>query len=127
MWKMSFAHDPLHDVVTATFTDCVLTTPADVARWRREVEQELGRFGKKIDLLINLDGLVVKPGASRSFGRERREVLAKYTIRSFRYGGDTQSRTSIFTSAVIDGAAANVYESRDQALAALLETRKTLR
>ena len=126
MWKMTFTQDTEHDVVTATFTDVVLNTPADVSRWRREVEHLLGRYGKKVDLLVNLDGLVVKPGASRSFGRERSDVLAKYTTRSFRYGGDAQSRTSIFTSSVIDGAAANVYDSRDAALA-LIEARATRR
>ena len=39
------------------------------------------------NLLINLDGLVVKFTAGRVFGKERSEVLERFTHRSFRYGG----------------------------------------
>ena len=59
-WSMRFEYDAQHDVVTAHFTDCILTNEADVLRWRREVEEHLSKYPGKVDLLINLDGLVVK-------------------------------------------------------------------
>lgn len=111
------------DVVEATFTGCEIRTPADVAKWRADVEKHLERFGKKVDLLIALDGLVVRPAAARLFGEYRSEVLRRYTRRSYRYGGDSATRTSVFTSSVLTGAQANVYPTRDLALAALLEDR----
>lgn len=112
------------DVVEATFHGCELKTPGDVAKWRSDVERELARFGKKVDLLINLDGLVVRPGAARLFGEYRSDVLSRFTRRSFRYGGDSPTRTSVFTSSVLTGAQANVHPTRAQALAALLEDRE---
>ncbi|QRK10765.1 hypothetical protein JQX13_12235 [Archangium violaceum] len=122
-WRMSFDYDEVHDVVTATFEDCILNNALDVARWRTEVEGHLSRFPSKVDLLINLDGLVVKYTAGRVFGRERTEVLARYTQRSFRYGGDEMTKMFVSTSGVINGAAVNVFNSRDEALAALLADR----
>ncbi len=123
-WKMQFDYDEAHDVVTASFEDCILNNSLDVARWRTEVEGYLSRYPAKVDLLINLDGLVVKYTAGRVFGRERAEVLSRYTRRSFRFGGDEMTKMFVSTSGVINGAAVNVYRSREDALQALLEDRR---
>ncbi len=57
--------DEKRGIVEALFTGFELRTEADVARWKAGVEQELARFGRKVMLLINLDGLSVRPGASK--------------------------------------------------------------
>lgn len=126
-WSMRFEYDIQNDVVTAYFTDCVLANEADVMRWRREVEQHLSRYPGKVDLLINLDGLVVKFTAGRVFGKERSEVLERFTHRSFRYGGDEMTRMFVLTSGAINGAAVNHYTTREEALAALQAEREALR
>lgn len=126
-WSMTFEYDAQHDVVTANFTDCILLTEEDVLRWRREVEAQFQRFPGKVDLLINLEGLVVKFTAGRVFGRERREVLERYTHRSYRFGGDDMTRMFILTSGAINGAAVNHYGTREEALKALLAEREALR
>jgi hypothetical protein len=123
-WKIQFDYDEAHDVVTANFEDCILNNSLDVARWRTEVEGHLSRFPAKVDLLINLDGLVVKYTAGRVFGRERAEVLARFTRRSFRFGGDEMTKMFVSTSGIINGAAVNVFRSRAEALQALLEDRR---
>jgi hypothetical protein len=123
-WKMTFDYDEVHDVVTASFQDCILNNSLDVARWRTEVEGHLSRYPSKVDLLINLDGLVVKYTAGRVFGRERSQVLARFTKRSFRFGGDEMTKMFVATSGAINGAATNVYRSRQEALQALLADRK---
>ncbi|AKQ69931.1 hypothetical protein A176_006843 [Myxococcus hansupus] len=126
-WSMSFDYDVQNDVVTANFTDCVLVNEADVLRWRTEVEAHLSKYPSRVDLLINLDGLVVKFTAGRVFGKERREVLERYTHRSYRFGGDEMTRMFVLTSGAINGAAVNHYNTRDEALAALTAEREALR
>ncbi|MCP3099300.1 hypothetical protein LZ198_10495 [Myxococcus sp. K15C18031901] len=126
-WNMTFEYDAPNDVVTAHFTDCLLVNEEDVLRWRREVEGHLSKYPGKVDLLINLDGLVVKFTAGRVFGKERREVLERYTHRSYRFGGDEMTRMFVLTSGAINGAAVNHYASRDEALAALKAEREALR
>lgn len=93
--------------------------------WRSEVEKRFQRYGRPVDLIINLDGLVVRPSAARAFGAARSEVLAEYTRCSFRYNGNAQTRTSIYTSAVLLGADANLHDSREEALKALLAFRQS--
>ncbi|NVI98757.1 hypothetical protein HV824_11580 [Myxococcus sp. AM009] len=126
-WNMSFEYDAQNDVVTAYFTDCLLMNEADVLRWRKEVEDHLSKYPSKVDLLINLDGLVVKFTAGRVFGKERRDVLERYTHRSYRFGGDEMTRMFVLTSGAINGAAVNHYATRDEALAALQAEREALR
>ncbi|AEI63498.1 hypothetical protein [Corallococcus macrosporus] len=126
-WNMSFEYDAQNDVVTAYFTDCILVSEADVLRWRKEVEEHLSKYPSKVDLLINLDGLVVKFTAGRVFGKERREVLERYTHRSYRFGGDDMTQMFVLTSGAINGAAVNHYATRDEALAALQAEREALR
>lgn len=126
-WNMSFEYDAPNDVVTAYFTDCVLMSEADVLRWRKEVEEHLSTYPSRVDLLINLDGLVVKFTAGRVFGKERRDVLERYTHRSYRFGGDEMTRMFVLTSGAINGAAVNHYATRDEALAALQAEREALR
>lgn len=121
---MRFVLDEQYQFVEAFFDGCELRTLADVMAWRTGVERELARFGHKVELLINLDGLVVRPSAARAFGEHRSQVLSQFVNRSFRYGGDAATRTSVFTSSVFTGADANVYPSRSAALAALLEARR---
>ena len=123
-WKMELDTDRVHDVVTVRFEDCVLNTAEDVARWQQEISGHLGVFGRKVDLLINLDGLVVKVPAGRAFGTARREVLEKFTNRSFRFGGDALTRSFVSTSGMITGADVNTYDTREAALKALLAARE---
>lgn len=123
-WRIEFHHDVVNDVVTAYFENCILETAEDAVRWQSEVEESLARFGRKVDLLINLDGLNVRFAAGRAFGKARAEVLAKFAIHSFRYGGDATTRTFVSTSGMITGAEVNAYQTREDALAALLETRR---
>jgi hypothetical protein len=123
-WVMRFRHLPDDDAVLAEFENVELYTPDDVTRWAREVEARLSSFGRKVDLLINLDGLKVRGAASREFGKRRAEVLAKYTRSSFRFGGDRATLTTVLTSAVIENTAANVYGSFEAARNALRASRR---
>lgn len=124
-WWISFTYDPVHDLVDASFRDVILETDEDVVLWRREVEKRFQRYGRPVDLIIDLEGLIVKPSAARAFGAHRAEVLAENTRVSYRFNGNPQTRTSIYTSSVIHGADANIYESRDDALKALLSNRES--
>jgi hypothetical protein len=122
-WRLTFTYLREHDAVLARFDDVELVTPADAARWAKEVEAKLEGYGRKVYLLIDLGGLVVKPTAAREFGRLRADVLAKYAHASFRFGGDRPTITTVYTSSVLHNAAANHHASFEDALAALKRER----
>jgi hypothetical protein len=109
-------------VVEALFSGFELRTEADVLRWKTSVERELARFGRRVTLLINLDGLSVRPAAAKAFGAHRAQVLERFALRSFRYGGDGTTKTTVFTTSVLSGAEANIHPSREEALPALMQS-----
>src|SRR6476469_811492 len=93
-----------HDVVFAWFEHWVLETPEDVDHWANEVERELGAFGKKVDLIIDLSGLQVKFAAGRAFGQRRAHILATFTRSSYRINSDDTTEMFLRTSQLITGA-----------------------
>ena len=123
MWRMTFTYLAEHDAVCARFEKVELVSAADALRWSTEVALKLGSFGRKVYLLIDLEGLIVKPTAARDFGRLRAEVLSKYALASYRYGGDRPTITTVYTSSVLHNAAANHYGSFEEAVAAMKRDR----
>jgi len=107
------------DAVHASFILCVLEAKEDVDRWEREVGQRLSTFGRKVDLIIDMNGLQVRAKAGSAFGAARARVLTKHSKHSVRYGGDRTTRTSVLTSAVIHAVEANFHETKEDAITAL--------
>ncbi len=125
--RMSFEYDPTHDLVHVQFSRCLLVNAQDVQNWKADMEEKLSIFGRKMDLLIDLDGLEVTFTAGRLFGQARREVLERFTQRAYSFGGDDMTRMFLSTSGVLHGHPVNQYETRVQALLALLSDRDAAR
>lgn len=125
--KIEFALHEDVGIVEALFGGVSLIRADDVEEWDRRVRAQLGRFEGRVDLLIGLDGLRVRPAAARRFGEARAAVLHEFALRSFRYGGDPWTATSISTSSVLDGADSNLFVTREEALEALLSSREAMR
>lgn len=124
--RLRFLHDAALDVVESFSDQIVLNSAADVDEWASHVSEALAQYGKKVWLLINLDGLVVRPTASASFGKRRAEVLQRFACASVRYGGDPWTLVSITTSAARHDTHGNVFPTRDEALRFLLALRDEL-
>ncbi|WP_224368599.1 hypothetical protein [Hyalangium versicolor] len=125
--RMAVEYDPHNDVVHLRFTRYLLVSAYDVQVWKADIEEKLSPFGRKVDLLIDLDGLEVTFTAGRLFGQARREVLERYTQRACSYGGDEMTRMFLSTSGVLHGHPVNQHETRMQALMALLSDRDAKR
>jgi len=122
-WTVALSYVPEHDFVLCSY-DVVLRDERDAIRWRREVSAEFRRIGRiPVDTLIKLDGLIVKPSGARGYGEQRAILVEQFCRRSYRFGGDRSTRTSVYTSSVLTGAPANVYATYDEALRALLQDR----
>jgi hypothetical protein len=91
-WRISLKYDAPHDVVHARFSKCLLVSATDVEQWRQDVEQELARFGRKVDLVLDLDGLEVSFTAGRFFRQARQELLERYALRVCSFGGDAMTQ-----------------------------------
>ncbi|WP_224240433.1 hypothetical protein [Hyalangium gracile] len=125
--RMAFEYDPHNDVVHARFTRYLLVSAADVQVWKADMEEKLAPFGRRVDLLIDLDGLEVTFTAGRLFGQARREVLERYAQRAYSYGGDDMTRMFLSTSGVLHGYPVNQFETRMQAMMAMMADRDSRR
>ena len=123
-WTISLRYVPEHDFVLTSYTDVILRDEKDAARWRREVSAQFRKIGKKpVDVIIDLRCLIVKPSAGAADGAQRAIIIEEFCRRTYRFGGDLATRTSVYTSAVLHGAHANVYATYDDAVRALLHDR----
>ncbi|MBN1959389.1 MAG: hypothetical protein JW841_00455 [Deltaproteobacteria bacterium] len=124
-WPMHFWHDPIHDVVTMTFNNCVISSSDDAIEFMKVMTIHMQRHKTPADVLIDYSGLVVKASAASKFGSERAEFGRRFFQRSYRYNVENaSSRSVLYTSKVIYGAETNICATREEALNALLEQRK---
>ncbi|WP_394847822.1 hypothetical protein LZC95_10210 [Pendulispora brunnea] len=124
-WTVTLRYVPEHDFVLTTYDDVILRDQRDATRWRREVSAQFRQIGRvPVDVIIDLRGLVVKPSGARAYGENRAIIIKEFCRRTYRFGGDLNTRTSVYTSAVLNGAQANVYPTYDDALRALLQDRE---
>jgi hypothetical protein len=82
---------------------------------------------RKVDIIVDLGEMVVKPAAARAYDRVRQRMFAAYAKRAYRYAGSSLVRTKILTSSTLHHQSANVFETFEQALDALLADRAAKR
>jgi len=123
-WTVTLHYVQEHDFVLTSYVDVVLRDSRDAIRWRRDVSAQFRQIGKiPVDVIIDLRGLVVKPSGGRAYGEQRALIIQEFCKQTYRFGGDLPTRTSVYTSAVLHGAQANVYATYQDALRALLQDR----
>ena len=123
-WTLRLSYDDADEVVTLEHPPTVvLATAQDVAEYFALCDVEIAKFKGPFDLLIDYTDFFVKSAMARVYGEHRRSVLERHTRRSYRYGGEAETRSAVYTSSVLQGMNANVYRSRDEALAALIADR----
>ncbi len=117
-------YDAAHAFAHIQYRDGVLENVANVRAFAKEIDREMSKIGKKVDVIVNLAELVVKPAAVRAYDEERQRMFAAYALRAYRYGGSALVRTRILTSSTLHDQAANVFATFEDARDALLRERK---
>lgn len=124
--RMHFVHNATLDIVESTSGGIVLASPDEVGMWARLADEMLGAFGKKVWLLIDLRGLAVRPPASAAFGIARARLLERHVFASVRFGADPWTGVAVNVSALVHQTHGNVFDTREQALACLLDLRRVM-
>jgi Protein kinase domain len=92
---------------------------ASIDAWKRQVSAQLARFGRKVPLLICVDGGVVTPSLAGEFGAAAKEILDRYASRFARYGTSTTIRTISAVESMKRSYKPNLFDDRASALASL--------
>jgi hypothetical protein len=118
-------YDRAQDYVLIRYRAVVLATDSEVAAFAAEIDAPMRELGRKVDILVDLGDLAVKPAAARAYDEVRQRMIRDYANRAYRYSGSTLVRTKILTSSTLHGQQANVFESHAEALEALRADRAT--
>ena len=116
-------YDAKRDFVHIRYKAAVLADDRDVMAFAAEIDPAMRGLGRKVDIIVDLGELVVKPAAMRAYDVTRQRMFRAYAKSAYRYSGSSLVRTKILTSSTLNSQTANVFETFDQALAALLADR----
>jgi hypothetical protein len=126
-------YDAINDVVTLSYSNLVLEAPGDV-EW---FEQQCVGFWRdyhgspipsvRKDLLVDMDGIVVKPAVAAAWNAARGRIAEKYLGKTYRFGGERRTQTAIHLGQVLQKTEGMIYADRKEALAALLADRLAAR
>jgi hypothetical protein len=113
-------YDKARDFAHIRYKAAVLPDERAVAEFAAEIDPEMLALGKKVDIIVDLGELVVKAAAARAYDEARQRMFGAYAKNAYRYSGSSLVRTKILTSSTLNSQAANVFETFEQALEALL-------
>jgi hypothetical protein len=118
-------YDPTRDLVHIRYVAASLATEADVAAFGIEIETQVRAIDRKVDTIVGLGTMLIAAGAIHAYDEIRTHLATTYSMRSYRYGGTAALRRKILTSCILQGQPANLYDTFDQALAALMADRES--
>ncbi len=119
-------HDSI-EALEVDFSDMTLADAAQVDAFYDETESRLAASGRRWYFLVNYTGCVIEPQAWERFSERGKGTNIAYSLGTVRIGAASQTREAIREHAGRAFFRANIYDTRDQALAALGEMRKRQR
>jgi hypothetical protein len=118
--KIKFRYLAEHDVVLA-HVEWQLESKKDVDEWLSTYADYFRRNhkGKRVDVIFELSKFSVSPRIGAAFGEARAKLMTEFTRRTYRVNLDDATKTAMYTSRVLHGAAANDFASIEDAIAQL--------
>lgn len=118
--------DALTSIIEFTFEPCEVRTDDDVRAFFTAFRAILEPFPAPRDVVICLDNIVVAVEARGFYGQERAAVAKALYRYSARYAGSPVMRIATLTSAIRYASDGTMYETREEAFAAILMLRGPL-
>jgi hypothetical protein len=96
-----------------------LNGPQDIDEFIKVNIDELERLGRRVYVISKIDDLHIRADVTDYYGQRARGVFEKYVIAFARYGENPLSRMSVRTSARKSKLESNIYNTRQEAIAAI--------
>ncbi|MEO0811216.1 MAG: hypothetical protein AAFY60_00035 [Myxococcota bacterium] len=96
-FDISFRLEPMANFIFhLTFSDCDIQTEEDASKLAAALERKYLEHPRRLDVVLNLDGLTVNSSVRLLFGRLRAGLVRDYFRFSSRYSGESSIRYEIF-------------------------------
>jgi hypothetical protein len=96
---MKFTYEVVNDVVIGV-PSWKVETKEDVVEWARQWDVYMGKFNRKMDVIVILDDFVVATAVGPLWGEARARVHQKYIGHNFRVHSNARVRLFVNTSGV---------------------------
>ncbi|MCU0606704.1 MAG: hypothetical protein MUF78_04630 [Candidatus Edwardsbacteria bacterium] len=115
---VTFQYDADRNILFAV-DDYEIASERDADEFLALYERELGAIGAKPYLVVGIDGLLVGAKVDAYYGRRAKEVVERNILGFARYGSNAVSRMSVRTAALKAALEVNIFNTRDEATAAV--------
>lgn len=122
--RIRLTRDTSTDIVEITFDKCVMQTEDDVRAFFRAMGAKIAALPEPRDLIFCLDNVEVVPSARKAYGSERAELARRLYRFTSRYAGISSTKVTVMTSGVMHKVDGIVYETRREAIEAVLAMRR---
>ncbi len=122
--KVTVVMHPDLGACTISHEDVRLESAEDVADWRRQVVAQLAAVvgQNRVHFLVDYHGFSVSPLVAEGYGRVAEEVRRRWAKDVFRYGPTSPlSAASVRLQSMRHAHASNLYRTREDAVAALMQ------
>ncbi len=115
---VSFEYDKARNILFAV-DDYEMATERDVDQFLALYERQFQEIGTRPYLVAGIDGLLVGAKVDAYYGRRAKEVMERNILGFARHGSSAVARMSLRTAALKAGLEINIFNSREQAVAAV--------
>jgi hypothetical protein len=121
--EVKLTYDPALDAWTLTHKDVHIQSPADAARWRQLLGEELQKLnGQPVFALIDVTDFDVAAVMMEDYGRTVKAIAHNFRG-VFRYGAADKTRTTVLLQSIVNSFPANLFGDRAAAIEALNRAR----
>jgi hypothetical protein len=122
--SIDFQYDEKNDIVVAT-PHWKIASEADAIAWYAQYARYMKRFGRKMDFVVVLDDFEVHPSIGGKWGEYRAKLHGEFMRFNFRVHSNRDVKLFVNTSAVRYRISHEEAASVEDAIAAILEARRT--
>jgi hypothetical protein len=99
-------------------------TREDVDAFFAEYQKFFQRLGKKVYMISHIDNLLVRASIANYYGDTARSTVGDYLLGFARWGTNDWARMTVRTTSLKAKLIPNIYDTREQAIAAIREMKK---
>jgi len=102
-----------------------IRTREDVDQFFDEYRKFFENIGRKVYMVSNIDHLFVHAEIAEYYGEVARTTVGQYLLGFARWGKDDFARMSVRTSSMKSKLPSNIYNTREEAIEAIEQQKKT--
>jgi hypothetical protein len=116
-------YDPVRDILFAV-DHGELTTPEHIDAFFSVYDRFFATHGKKVYIVANIDNLLVRNEVAEEYSRRGAQTVRENVLGVARWGTNSWARMTVRTTALKANMPANIFDTEEEAIAAIEEMQR---